>query len=76
MLSFSATTTKTGFNIDSPGWEAFIATSKKELKPVVDQIKNKLKNRGLELSSSREKRKAYCELQKRSFLRSFSKTEK
>ncbi len=58
-VELSATTTKTGFNVDSPGWEAFIATSKKELKPVVDQIKNKLKNRGLELSSSREKKESF-----------------
>ena len=59
-VELSATTTKTGFNVDSPGWEAFVPI--KELKPVVDQIKNKLKNRGLELSGSREKGKLYCQL--------------
>ena len=61
-VELSATTTKTGFNVDSPGWEAFIAASKKELKPVVDQIKNKLKNRGLEMSGSKRKRKALLQV--------------
>ena len=58
-VELSATTTKTGFNIDSPGWEAFIAASKKELKPVVDQIKNKLKNRGSELAGNKEKKDSF-----------------
>ena len=58
-VELSASTTKTGFNEDSPAWEAFIASSKKELKPVVDQIKNKLKNKGSELSGSKEKKESF-----------------
>ncbi|MBT6231764.1 MAG: hypothetical protein HOI51_00135 [Nitrosomonadales bacterium] len=58
-VELSASTTKTGFNTDSPAWEAFITQSKKELKPVVDQIKLKLKNKGSEISSDMTKKDSF-----------------
>ena len=58
-LDLPATTTKTDFNTDSPSWEAFILQSKKELKPIVDQIKNKLKNKGTEVTSDLSKRSTF-----------------
>lgn len=58
-VELSASTTKTGFNTDSPAWEAFIVQSKKELKPVVDQIKLKLKNKGSEISSDKTKKESF-----------------
>lgn len=58
-VDLPATTTKTDFNIDSPAWESFISESKKELKPIVDQIKNKLKNKGTEVTSDKNKRNSF-----------------
>lgn len=58
-VELSATTTKTDFNTDSPSWEAFITQSKKELKPVIDQIKNKLKNKGSEITKDKTKKDGF-----------------